>query len=225
MPLDNLSNTMRVFLGARMECAQCHDDPFGTTERHDFYQLAAFTHGQGRCGQNSCNRSGTSCATSDTERREYRVAQSCGMAFTACPSAEAAGQHPAALDYQYRDAAPAKSSEPARLLENRPHVRKTGRGSDGREKLAEWVVGRTEGQFPSVIANRMWKRVMGKGFYEPVDEYVPAAKTPSAALVSYISELMVELKYDLRAFQHVLSAHPHLPVRHQPESLDRRGRR
>ena len=46
MPLDNLSNTMRIFLGARMECAQCHDDPFGTTERHDFYQLAAFTHGQ-----------------------------------------------------------------------------------------------------------------------------------------------------------------------------------
>ena len=46
MPLDNLSNTMRVFLGTRMECAQCHDDPFGTTERHDFYELAAFTHGQ-----------------------------------------------------------------------------------------------------------------------------------------------------------------------------------
>ena len=46
MALDNLSNTMGVFLGARMECAQCHDDPFGTTERHDFYQLAAFTHGQ-----------------------------------------------------------------------------------------------------------------------------------------------------------------------------------
>ncbi|HCN29619.1 MAG TPA: hypothetical protein DIT64_12930, partial [Verrucomicrobiales bacterium] len=28
MPLDNLSNTTRVFLGTRMECAQCHDHPF-----------------------------------------------------------------------------------------------------------------------------------------------------------------------------------------------------
>ena len=46
MPLDNLSNTMRIFLGSRMECAQCHDDPFGKTERKDFYHLAAFTEGQ-----------------------------------------------------------------------------------------------------------------------------------------------------------------------------------
>ncbi|MEN8784812.1 MAG: DUF1549 domain-containing protein, partial [Akkermansiaceae bacterium] len=27
MPLDNSANTMRAFLGVRMECAQCHDDP------------------------------------------------------------------------------------------------------------------------------------------------------------------------------------------------------
>ena len=46
MPLDNLSNTMRIFAGTHMECAQCHDDPFGEFERMDFYQLAAFTNGQ-----------------------------------------------------------------------------------------------------------------------------------------------------------------------------------
>ena len=28
MPLDNMSNTVRVFLGTRLECAQCHDHPF-----------------------------------------------------------------------------------------------------------------------------------------------------------------------------------------------------
>ncbi len=28
MPLDNLSNTTRIFLGTRMECAQCHDHSF-----------------------------------------------------------------------------------------------------------------------------------------------------------------------------------------------------
>jgi hypothetical protein len=35
MPLDNLAITMRVFLGSRMECAQCHDDPFGDTPAED----------------------------------------------------------------------------------------------------------------------------------------------------------------------------------------------
>jgi hypothetical protein len=50
----------------------------------------------------------------------------------------------------------------------------------------------------------MWKRVMGKGLYEPVDEYIPASKTPHPPLTSLLTSLMVELNYDLKAFQNVL---------------------
>ncbi len=45
MPLDNMANTMRVFLGTSMVCAQCHDHPFNDTTQHEFYQLAAFSGG------------------------------------------------------------------------------------------------------------------------------------------------------------------------------------
>ena len=45
---------------------------------------------------------------------------------------------------------------------------------------------------------------MGKGVYEPVDEFIPVEKTTYPDLVSYLGALMVELNYDLRAFQHVL---------------------
>ncbi len=45
---------------------------------------------------------------------------------------------------------------------------------------------------------------MGKGVYEPVDEYIPTAKATYPDLVRYLGTLMVELNYDLRAFQHVL---------------------
>jgi len=38
MELDNLSNSMRLFTGTRMECAQCHDHPFTDMERIDFYR-------------------------------------------------------------------------------------------------------------------------------------------------------------------------------------------
>jgi hypothetical protein len=34
--------TTRLFLGVRLECAQCHDHPFAQWKRHDFWSQAAF---------------------------------------------------------------------------------------------------------------------------------------------------------------------------------------
>lgn len=206
MPLDNLSNTMRVFLGTRMECAQCHDDPFGTTERHDFYQLAAFTHGQGSAGQDHMEPLWKELRQGDKlQSEEYRVAQVLwdrvyGMSLTG----GGAGQIGLPSDYQYRDGKPGDIvgartpfGQAVRMSEKREE-------SDGRQKLAQWISSKTGDQFSTVIANRMWKRVMGKGVYEPVDEYIAPAKTTYPSLVSYLGSLMVEMNYDLRAFQNVL---------------------
>ena len=45
MPLDHMSNLMRLFLGTRIECAQCHEHPFEPIKQQDDYQLAAYTYG------------------------------------------------------------------------------------------------------------------------------------------------------------------------------------
>ena len=45
MPLDNMANTVRVFLGTRIECAQCHNHPFDKWTQMQFYEMAAFTYG------------------------------------------------------------------------------------------------------------------------------------------------------------------------------------
>ena len=206
MPLDNLSNTMRVFLGTRMECAQCHDDPYGATERHDFYQLAAFTHGQTTVGQNNMESLWRELRDGDrSQSEEYRLAQVLwdrvyGMSL----GGGGVGQIPLPADYQYRDATPGEVvgartpfGQTVRMSEKRVE-------SDGRKKLATWIVAKTADQFPAVIANRMWKRVMGNGVYEPVDEFIPADKSTYPDLVRFLGTLMVELNYDLRAFQHVL---------------------
>ena len=45
MPLDNMATTVRIFLGTRIECAQCHNHPFDHWTQKQFYQMAAFTYG------------------------------------------------------------------------------------------------------------------------------------------------------------------------------------
>lgn len=45
MQLDNFSNTMQVFLGRQIGCAQCHDHPFEDWSQREYYQMAAFGGG------------------------------------------------------------------------------------------------------------------------------------------------------------------------------------
>ncbi len=206
MPLDNLSNTMRIFLGTRMECAQCHDDPFGKTERHDFYELAAFTHGQTTLRQDHMRPLWNELVVGDRlNGEEYRAAQILWDQVYGL-SLDGGGEGKIRLpdDYQYRDGKPGDMvggrtpfGQTVRMSDRREHA-------DGRSHLSNWITSRTGDQFPSVIANRMWKRVMGKGIYEPVDTYLPPEETTAPSLVAFIAKLMVDLEYDTRAFQHVL---------------------
>jgi hypothetical protein len=205
MPLDNISNSMRVFLGSRMECAQCHDDPFGKTERHDFYELAAFTNGQGTLNQNHMRPLWDELGDEDQRGEEYRIAQILwDRVYGLSLSGGGSGRISLPSDYQYRDA------EPGEVIGARTPFGRTVRMSDkkddhmGRQELAEWVTTKAGTQFAEVIANRMWRRVMGKGIYEPVDDYIPANKTHHPDLVNLIARVMHELDYDLRSFQHVL---------------------
>jgi len=56
MPLDNMSNTVRVFLGTRLECAQCHNHPFDKWTQMDYFQMAAFSYGMDARSYDSPNR-------------------------------------------------------------------------------------------------------------------------------------------------------------------------
>ncbi|MDF1737616.1 MAG: DUF1549 domain-containing protein [Verrucomicrobiales bacterium] len=56
MPLDNMSNTVRVFLGTRLECAQCHNHPFDVWTQMDYFHMAAFSYGMDARRYDSPNR-------------------------------------------------------------------------------------------------------------------------------------------------------------------------
>jgi len=206
MPLDNLSNTMRIFLGSRMECAQCHDDPFGKTERKDFYHLAAFTNGQYQQNEQYMRDLWREYQNDQKNRgEEYRVAQLFwdriyGMSL----SGGGKGLIELPSDYQYRDADPGENVGAKTPFGKTVRMSDKKAEGDGREQFADWIVTRTGEQFPAVMANRMWQRIMGKGIYEPVDDYIESKKTVHPELMTHLAKLMHDLDYDLRAFQHVL---------------------
>ncbi len=73
MALDNMSNTVRIFLGTRLECAQCHNHPFDKWTQMDYFRMAAFTYGFDHRGGNP-HRSGIYNALNEEEKTAYRVA-------------------------------------------------------------------------------------------------------------------------------------------------------
>ena len=50
-PENLAANAARVFLGVRLECAQCHNHPFARWKREEFWGLAAFFAGVGKPGK------------------------------------------------------------------------------------------------------------------------------------------------------------------------------
>lgn len=206
MPMDNLANSMRIFLGSRMECAQCHDDPFGDTKRRDFFRLAAFTNGQDSISRAPMQSLWEEVAKDDRRNSfDYQLARVLWEEVYGV-SLGGSGHGRIALpeDYQYHD------GQPGEYVGARTPFGKAVRMSDrkddehGRSSFAEWVTSKTGPQFASVVANRMWKRVMGNAVTDPVDEYKPSNETHYPELANYLADLMVSLEYDLKAFQYVL---------------------
>ena len=68
-PENLAASTARTFLGIRIECAQCHDHPFDSWKRNEFWSFAAFFAGMERQG-----RGGFLAAIREVaDRRELKI--------------------------------------------------------------------------------------------------------------------------------------------------------
>lgn len=206
MELDNLSNTMRIFTGTRMECAQCHDDPFGEYERMDFYHLAAFVNGQGEVNSGPWDKVWREVRNAKTERDDFgELVRWIGdNVHYSSLGGGGKGRIKLPKDYQYRDGDPGEMIGGKTPFGQRERTSDRSDAGDSRATFAEWISAKDNPRFNATIVNRMWHRVMGRGIWEPVDEYQEPSDTISPALVGDLVELMQTLEYDLKAFQNVL---------------------
>jgi hypothetical protein len=214
MPLEHAALTARVFLGTRIECAQCHDHPFDTDwTQMKFYQIAAFTYGFGE--GNYYGRIGLREAASAREKslpKEQRpdihgivaVLNELQGPFLGNNSDLAYKVEDLKLphDYQYGDAKPFDIVKPAVGFGKPAVIKEPGFGVA--EAYADWVTSRENPRFTTVVTNRLWKSVFGRALIEPLDDLHEKTAADIPELQEYLNRLMISQGYDLKAFLNVL---------------------
>lgn len=216
MELDNMSNTMQVFTGTRMQCAQCHDHPFDTWTQKDYYHMASYSYGtetrqryasigQFKEFQQILRRtSGDEAGARKNYKRvspvERRAIRDIFQPFQ--QEVVTTGRKlRLPKDYQYDNASPRQT-----LAARTPFgdTAKVKANEDPRESFADWMTSPRNPRFSTVISNRLWKKVMGVGLYEPVDDLKDLSEASNPALMNHLQELMVANGFDMKEYLRIL---------------------
>lgn len=209
MPLDNMAVTTQVFLGTQMVCAQCHNHPFDKWTQMDYYQIAAHTYGMTGTNalpnQSEVIREMTKMGMSGEDKRDVQKAFTeilFQLRYNHTVAYDRVIKLPA--DYKYPDGAPNQRVEPVIPASFTKDGKITRDGEHPVEAYARWATSKDNPRFSLVIANRLWKKVMGMGVIEPVDELTDSTVPSNPALMEFLEQTMKDVNYDLKAFLRVL---------------------
>ncbi len=225
MPLDNMAVTTQVFLGTSMVCAQCHNHPFDKWTQMDYYQMAAHTNGMtstnglsnpllaeafyGRSGRKTKkgNAALNAKLPAGMDRREVsRAMNEILRPLRYNTVLDKSDKTPLRLphDYQYSDAKPKAVVEPVIPASFSKDGKIVQEGKQPIEAYAQWMASKDNPRFTTVIANRLWRKAMGLGLIEPVDEITDSTVPSNPALMSFLETTMKEVNYDMKTFLRVV---------------------
>lgn len=205
MPLDHMANTVRIFLGTRLECAQCHDHPFDDWTQMDFFNMAAFTYGVNPNGSNYGILGDARKAVQQNKEMPDQKKKDLAAAMTEVTRLVRNNylvSHRNSLpklphDYKYDDAKPNQVIKPRTMFGEDPKVEDIEKRV---EIYADWMTSTENPLFTTVITNRLWKKLMGVGIYDSVDEFTAYSEPSNPELMTFLEEQMEASGYDMKAF-------------------------
>jgi len=220
MPLENMSNTAELFLGTQMVCAQCHNHPFDKWTQMEYYKMAAHTYGmvtrlQGersgeirkiiKKGPKEMGEMQMSAMVSKGDSKEARAFRQ-ALQDMLLPLQFGARHQVRKLklphDYKYDDGKPHQVVKAGVIFDS--NTTRDYKELSTVDQYANWMTSPENPRFTKVIANRMWKKVFGRGLIEPLNDWKDDTEASIPPLLDHLAELMVRLDYDLREFQRVL---------------------
>ena len=173
-PLETvISETTRVFLGRRIECAQCHNHPYDTWSQDQFWGLAAFY-----------SKSTTTNWVSDQLMYDDRNGTEIDQGVDGIDTLRFFKTiHPRTkreVNPTFIDGTSPPSSE-----------RETPRRA-----LAAWVV--SHPWFAEAAINRMWAYFFGRGFVNPVDDFSSTNPPTHREMLTALAEYFRKQGFDLK---------------------------
>jgi len=229
MQLDNLANSLAVFLGTDVACAQCHDHPFSDWTQHQFYEMASFFGATStRAQRNNRPKKGEGMEMADMSAKLMpeiekmitasgqditRVRQQINQFIQANRFAVtdvATNNTKLPFDYKYKDAKPNDPVAPKFITWSKEdkslpaYKQKAKAEEDLRDSFATWATHPTNPRFAMAIANRMWKRAFGQGVAEPVTNIDNPKESANPELIVHLAEEMKRVKFNLKDFMRII---------------------
>ena len=170
-PENAMAEQFRVFLGRRLDCAQCHNHPYESWTQDEFWGLAAFFK---RVTRSEWAGFGTALIYDDPDGPDPD--------FGADPDSKKA-IHPR-TGQEVEPVLPDGSPVPA-------HVH-----SSPRHTFARWATNHP--WFAEAAVNRFWGAVFGRGLVEPVDDFRSTNPPTHPRLLKALASDFRKQGYDLR---------------------------
>lgn len=163
-----------AFLGIELQCARCHDSPYHSTTQRDLYSLAAMFE----------RKSVTVPSTSRVPDAFFDKQQRDSLIHVSLKPSE-----PVTAEWPFAEVTGIEDNETLDALMHQP--------SDSRDRLAALITAPQNQRFASVIVNRIWSRLIGAGFVEPVHDWEGrVASHPE--LLDWLAAQLITRDYDVR---------------------------